>query len=82
MPMLANKQPGLVAQDVRKGRARLNFSEWRGLPPEITALKLSDACVEVKRGGMPLWYYLPAHPDAKLSAEDVKTLCSWPEPPK
>ncbi|HNY40607.1 MAG TPA: heme-binding domain-containing protein, partial [Bryobacteraceae bacterium] len=28
----------LIAQDVRKGRAHLNFSEWRGLPPEITAL--------------------------------------------
>ncbi len=69
----------LVAQDVQKGRAHLNFSEWRGLPPEITALKLSEACTEVKRGNMPLWYYVPAHPDTKLSADDVKTLCSWPE---
>jgi hypothetical protein len=68
----------LVAQDVKKGRAHLNFSEWRGLPSEITALKMSDVCTEVTRGEMPLWYYLPAHPHAKLSPEDVKTLCSWP----
>jgi len=68
----------LVAQDVKKGRAHLNFSEWRGLPAEITALKMSEACIEAKRGGMPLWYYLPAHPDAKLSPADLNTLCSWP----
>ena len=72
----------LVAQDVQKGRAHLNFSEWRGLPSEITALKMSEACIEVKRGDMPLWYYLPAHPEAKLSPGDVSTLCSWPEPSK
>ncbi len=69
----------LVAQDVKKGRAHLNFSEWRGLPSEITALKMSEACIEVKRGDMPLWYYLPAHPEAKLSPDDVSALCSWPE---
>lgn len=69
----------LVAQDVKKGRAHLNFSEWRGLPGEVTALRMADACAEVSRGDMPLWYYLPAHPQAKLSPEDVKTICSWPE---
>jgi len=68
----------MVVQDVKKGRAHLNFSEWRGLPPEITALKMSEICIEATRGDMPLWYYLPAHAEAKLSAEDIKTLCSWP----
>lgn len=68
----------LVAQDVKRGRAHLNFSEWRGLSPEITALKMHEVCIEVTRGDMPLWYYLPAHAEAKLSAEDIKTLCSWP----
>jgi hypothetical protein len=28
---------------------------------------------------MPLNYYLPMHPQAKLSAEDKKTLCDWTE---
>lgn len=68
----------LVARDVNNGRAHLNFSAWRGLPPEITALKMSEVCIEATRGEMPLWYYLPAHPGAKLSAGDLKTLCSWP----
>jgi len=68
----------LLARDVNKGRAHLNFSEWRGLPSEITALKMADACAEVTRGDMPLWYYLPAHPAAKLSPGDLKAICSWP----
>lgn len=70
----------LIARDVNKGRAHLNFSDWRGMGPEITALRMSEACIEVTRGDMPLPYYLPAHPEAKLSAADVKTICSWPEP--
>jgi hypothetical protein len=69
----------LIARDVTKGRAHLNFSEWRGMSPEITALRMSEACIEVTRGDMPLPYYLPVHPEAKLSAEDVKAICSWPE---
>ena len=26
-----------------------------------------DAAEEVREGEMPLWYYLPAHPEARLS---------------
>ena len=68
----------LVARDVNKGRAHLNFSNWRGMTPEITALRMSEACIAVTRGEMPLPYYLPAHPEAKLTPADVKTICSWP----
>ena len=68
----------LIARDVTKGRAHLNFSQWRGMGTEITALRMTEACIEVTRGDMPLPYYLPAHPEAKLSAGDVKTVCSWP----
>lgn len=69
----------LVARDVAKGRAHLNFSQWRGMTPEITALRMNEACTEVTRGDMPLPYYLPAHPEAKLSPADIKTICSWPQ---
>jgi hypothetical protein len=36
-------------------------------------------CEQVKEKEMPLWYYLPLHPNAKLSDADRQTLCSWSE---
>jgi hypothetical protein len=33
----------------------------------------------VKKGDMPLWFYLPLHPAAKLSDADKQTLCTWAE---
>ncbi|MBA3974916.1 MAG: hypothetical protein C0504_11955 [Candidatus Solibacter sp.] len=56
----------LVARGVAIGRANLNFSQWRGISPEVTALRMTEACIEVTRGDMPLPRYLPAHPEAKL----------------
>ena len=68
----------LVADDVKEGRAHLNFSEWGMLGAEAAKLRLQGVCDEVKAGDMPLWQYRLIHPEAKLSAEDVKTLCGPP----
>ena len=65
-----------VADDVRGGRAHLNFSEWGSLRPEVARTRLQDACDEAQSGGMPLWQYRLIHLEAKLSAQDVKVLCS------
>jgi hypothetical protein len=60
----------LVARDVNEGRRHLNFSEWDH--PQKHAENVVE---EVKKGEMPLWYYLPLHPSAKLSdAEKVALL--------
>jgi hypothetical protein len=60
----------LVARDVNEGRRHLNFSEWDH--PQKHAEHVVE---EVKNGEMPLWYYLPLHPSAKLSdAEKVALL--------
>ncbi len=66
----------LVADDVKEGRAHLNFSEWGLLSPEVARTRLQDVCDEVQSGDMPLWQYRLIHPEAKLSAQDVKALCS------
>jgi len=68
----------LVAKDVREGRAKLNFSEWRGLTPEMTKLRMTEVCSEVTKGAMPPAYYRPMHPEARLQIEDVRALCAWP----
>jgi hypothetical protein len=52
----------LVASDVEEARSHLNVSEWgRG---ENHA---DEAAEEVEDGEMPLWYYLPLHPEARLT---------------
>jgi hypothetical protein len=68
----------LVADDVKEGRAHLNFSEWGMLGPDAAKLRLQAICDEVKGGDMPLWQYRLNHPEARLSAEDVKSLCGLP----
>ncbi len=65
----------LVADDVKEGRAHLNFSEWGLLGPDVAKTRLQDICDEVQAGDMPLWQYRLIHPEAKLSAQDVKVLC-------
>jgi hypothetical protein len=66
----------LVAGDVKDGRAHLNFSEWGSYSPEVSRTKLKEMCNEVKAGEMPLGIYTLMHPQAKLSPEDVKALCT------
>jgi len=69
----------LIVSDVREGRAKLNFSEWRGITAEMTRLRMTRVCNEVTKGDMPPAYYRPLHPEARLNIEDVRALCSWPK---
>jgi hypothetical protein len=66
-----------VIDHVNEGRSHLNFSEWGRLDNRRTAKKLEEICEEVQDGGMPLRSYTYIHWSAKLSPEDVKTLCEW-----
>lgn len=67
----------LLASDIKEGRNDLNFSDWGGYTKARQAKKLQSICEQVKEGDMPLWYYLPLHPTAKLSDADRQTLCTW-----
>ncbi len=66
----------LVADDVKEGRAHLNFSEWSRYSPEVSEKRIGEMCREVKDGGMPLFAYTLMHPQAKLTAADVSAICS------
>ncbi len=66
----------LVASDVSDGRSHLNFSEWNLYSPDMSRTRLKEACSEVKKGDMPLWFYTVIHPQAKLSPDDVKAICA------
>lgn len=68
----------LLARDVREARRHLNFSEWTTQTPRRTAHKFEEVCEMVfESHEMPLWFYVPLHPSAKLSDADRKTLCDW-----
>ncbi len=53
----------LVQSDVDEGRENLNVSEW-GRPGKN---KGNEAADEVKEGGMPPFFYTPAHPESKMT---------------
>lgn len=59
----------LVQYDVEEGRRVLNFSEWD--KPQKEAHEAADT---VREGEMPLWFYVPTHPDADLSDADKQAL--------
>ena len=67
----------LVAHDVEEAREHLNFSEWDKRSPEERAHAAEEIWEEVEDEEMPLWFYLPLHPSAKLSSEDLSTLRAW-----
>ena len=66
-PWYSNIAPAswLTERDALEGRSKLNFSEWDR--PQEDA---EHAAEEIRKGEMPLWFYVPLHPDAKLSAAD------------
>ena len=67
----------ILARDVDEGREHLNFSEWGQHDAESQRDLLIEICRQVRRGQMPLKPYTWIHPSAKLTADDVKTLCDW-----
>ena len=68
----------LIARDVKKGRLHLNFSEWGRLGPEEAEDRIGEICQEVQGHSMPPRQYTLLHPSAKLSKDDIATLCSFP----
>jgi hypothetical protein len=67
----------LVAHDVRKGREELNFSAWNRMSADDRAEPLHESWETAAAGEMPPWFYLPPHPEARLSADDLALLRAW-----
>ena len=59
----------LAQKDVDEGRRKLNFSEW-GRPQK----EAREAARTIRKREMPPWFYVPLHPDARLSAEETRAL--------
>lgn len=70
-----------MARDVREGREAVNYSTWNRLDREDRREALHESWDEVEEGEMPLWFYLPLHPEARLGADDLAVLRSWSRQP-
>ena len=64
----------LVQNDVDGGRRHLNFTEWDH--PQRHA---EDVAAQVKQGDMPLWFYVPLHPAARLTGAEKEALIDGAE---
>jgi len=80
-PWYSNVAPmsWMVADHVREGRREFNYSNWGTMPPGKASHVLEKMCEEVKEGGMPMPSYLWLHPNARITPDDVATLCAWTE---
>lgn len=80
-PWYSNVAPvsWFVIDHVNHGRSHMNLSEWGRLDKRAADKKLEEMCEEVSDKLMPIDSYTWVHRGAKLSAEDIKTLCDWTE---
>lgn len=67
----------LVGYHVYAGRKEMNLSEWGTYSARRKAHLLKEMCKEVTEGDMPGFSYTLLHPQAKLSSEDVHSICQW-----
>ncbi len=67
----------LLAWDVREGRKELNFSTWNRYNQKKRNKIMKEIWEEVEEGDMPPWFYLPLHPQARLSDNDRAVLRAW-----
>lgn len=69
----------LVAHDVNEGREHLNFSEYGNYSLKRRIHKLEEITEQVSANEMPLPIYLPMHPEAKLTKDEINILTNWSE---
>jgi hypothetical protein len=65
----------LMAYGVTRGRKAVNFSEWAAYSAEQQRLLLAVSCDDARSGKMPGPYTL-LHPETRLSARDIETICA------
>ena len=78
-PWYAEIQPvgWWLAAHVKDGKAHLNFSEFATYSSKRTVDKLDQISDEVSQQAMPLPSYKWGHPEARLTADQMKLLTDW-----
>lgn len=78
-PWYAEIQPfsWWLATHINDGKKHLNFSAFFDYSTKRADHKLEEAAEEVLAGKMPLPSYTLAHPEARLSPEQIQALTTW-----
>lgn len=66
----------VMSRGVKEGRLAVNFSEWGAYPPDQQRLLLTLSCQDATKGTMPMSAYTKLRPAARLSKQDVETICA------
>lgn len=66
-----------ISGHVDHGKEELNFSEWGSYSEKKMNHKLKEIVEELEEKEMPLESYLPMHPEAKLSDQQIQQLITW-----
>jgi len=67
----------LVANDVRRGRKEVNFTDWPTFDFEAQDHLMAEIAKQVDRGKMPLPMYIVLHSDAMLTPAERQVVVSW-----
>ena len=66
----------VLARAVAEGRNAVNYSEWGAYSPAQQRALLAASCDDARSGKMPGGAWTLLHPEARLSNQDVETICA------
>jgi hypothetical protein len=66
----------LISRGVAEGRKAVNFSEWAACQPGQQRALLVASCRDATNGKMPGSPWTLLHPEAKLSVQDIESICA------
>jgi heme-binding protein len=66
----------VLARAVAEGRNAVNYSEWGAYSPGQQRTLLAASCDDATTGRMPGGAWTLLHPEARLSSEDIETICA------
>jgi hypothetical protein len=66
----------VIANGVAEGRSVLNFSEWATYSPAQRQMLLAASCQTAMDGTMPGRAWTLLQPEARLSTQDIETICA------
>ena len=66
----------VMARAVADGRRAVNYSEWGGYSPGQQRTLLAASCDDASTGRMPGGAWTLLHPEARLSSQDIETICA------
>ncbi len=66
-----------IKNHINHGREHLNFSEWGNYSADKRQHKMEECYEWVEETRMPIFSYVVAHPEAKMTAEERAKMVKW-----